>query len=327
MAVKVWGDGSNAGVDGDWDNALNWDNDTAPLDGDDIILGVNSVADLSLAPSVDFVAASFIIDAGANFGANFTANFDPSNSSRGYVIVTGGFQNNSTTVSSAGRFIFRGADNVEGIWQVELGFDTDPSNYASHSFKIADLVYDINNYIYFSPFSTNGYENLKRMNGSTLEPFNSFTLDQVYFEWGPSMFSLHAYTINIINDAQIGTGSYDNISNVTFNCDYLNVDLPNGNPLFGLNYFSGFPPVTSYFQLIKLTSTLGIAEISSGSAFPNVPSYINSQSGAGMVQIFSDFKEFNFRGTAAIVATGGSADVGFVASSAVISFFEQSSIF
>ena len=37
MATKTWGAGSAQGIDGQWDNPLNWDADTLPVDGDDVI--------------------------------------------------------------------------------------------------------------------------------------------------------------------------------------------------------------------------------------------------------------------------------------------------
>ena len=37
MATKTWGAGSTAGADGLWDTATNWDGDTLPVDGDDVV--------------------------------------------------------------------------------------------------------------------------------------------------------------------------------------------------------------------------------------------------------------------------------------------------
>lgn len=322
MALKVWGDGSNAGVDGDWDNPANWDNDTAPVDGDDILFGANAVADLTLAPSVDFVAASFIIDAAASAGCLFSRS-SPTNQSRGYVIVTGAFENNNGVVSSLGMFIFRGATSVVGQWTVDFGFDNDPTNYASQSFTTANLVFDINNYIEVSIWSAYGYENLIRRVGSTNQAFDSFTVDGIQFAWGPSQFNLHAFTINIINDAQIGTGSYDNRSNTIFYCDNFNVVAPNGTCPFGMNYFSGFPASVYQLQIIKFSGA-GTADIDMGVANSGLVNFFNSDNGNGLVDIYSDFATFNFRNSAGLIGTWDNSYRGISFSGATVNFYDSS---
>jgi hypothetical protein len=49
MATRVWGAGSTAGSDGDWNTATNWTGDTLPVNGDDVVFdGTVSIASLTI---------------------------------------------------------------------------------------------------------------------------------------------------------------------------------------------------------------------------------------------------------------------------------------
>jgi hypothetical protein len=55
MALKVWGAGSTQGSDGLWDTATNWDNDTAPVDGDSLLFDASALYGMTTGPSTSSV--------------------------------------------------------------------------------------------------------------------------------------------------------------------------------------------------------------------------------------------------------------------------------
>lgn len=91
MPMRVWGAGSNQGADGDWNNPLNWDGDSIPVDGDAVSFNNTTGNNLTIGPSTSVTLVNFIVYNDYTGYVNFI-----STSTTG-VIIDGGIYNYTGT--------------------------------------------------------------------------------------------------------------------------------------------------------------------------------------------------------------------------------------
>lgn len=261
MPVKVWGAGSNQGADNDWNNPLNWDGDSLPVDGDAVIFDSTTSNSLFIGPSTNVTLVNFIINNDYLGGVNF---LNPMGSSTG-VIINGGLLNYSNLAT--GNFALENCTSLTGLWDINFISRTgDLYSIEPQYFSISNLIFDLTTIITPTCNFTNGleYRNYNDPSGT----FSNFTIDTVavnYISLG-SDFYIKTTNTNIING-----GSLSLIKNKAIFIQTENLNINN-------SVFEIFPADMSSFGgwyegdriTFSSTSILNIQINGSGRFFSNM---------------------------------------------------------
>lgn len=208
MALKIWGAGSNAGADYDWNNPLNWDGDTLPADYDSILLDETVTAN----PIVGSPIPSVFIE-------NITVDSPLGNVGMGMngpneagVKVYGTISSNSPNVCTL-HGILMGLQSFSGMWEINSSW----CNFSgpvddSHTIAQTDPTFIMDylgSYINFNFTNTNPIQSFKygEFSGGSVINKTAFTslnynssnpMSGVSILWNFSA-TINAITINFSN--------------------------------------------------------------------------------------------------------------------------------
>lgn len=176
MALKVWGAGSTQGLNGEWDTATNWNDDTLPVDGDSLLFDASALYPLNFGPTS---TGSVIIE---NIQVTSDALVPFINGPLPLVVVG---QLNSASASQIYIPIYPyGITSIVGAWQGNVIFPNDKpvNNMGVAYLGISQVLFDTSNYLELAA-SGGGISELKYglsdifLNVSGEAPFTSFTID------------------------------------------------------------------------------------------------------------------------------------------------------
>jgi hypothetical protein len=250
MAIKIWGAGSTAGSDTDWNTPTNWDNDTLPIDGDSLLFNGTASTFLAIGPTSSIYIENITIDANAIPNECFITGYEYNNSNFTWedkypLILYGQLINNSPSLAALPAVVF-GISQVTGPWELYLVTSTNPITYQNGStseayLAISNPVFDSTNYIQFTGLA-NVYD-LKYGIGSasgivsSVGAFQTFT-NSVNAAGGmntSALFGIQANILNVNSSAFVSIAPYSISapSNNLFQIATESLNLTNCEDLLG----------------------------------------------------------------------------------------------
>jgi hypothetical protein len=233
MATKIWGAGSNAGAAGDWNNPSNWDNDTLPVDYDDILFDGNfSNADLYTGPTNNVIIGNITVS------SNYAGYLSISSQTTSGIILQGNLNNNTISTHYL-PLNFSGCTGFTGRWVAHC-FPDGTGTFSDQLFNMISIIMDQNNTINFSNF---GYTQPSPINITSSNPpagyFNTF-----------SAFNFNADLMGASNNASVAisanvmnlSGAFNTASGTILQTETLNIDASNPvsfNSFITFNYMPG----------------------------------------------------------------------------------------
>lgn len=199
MAIKYWGGGSGDCSDYSFDNPLNWDNDTLPINGDSLYFDYT----LTTNPCYGGVASPVQIEnitVDANWGSNLC--LDISSVYNGGIAVYGNLVNNSSYQAQfSGKLI--GLQSFVGMWGLRSTYCGSSPLAAGNFIAQSDVTFDVQtDVIYFIDIGSINNDRLKygEWDGSAVvneSYFNLFTIENSNPMTTPPYFGVGAYPFNI----------------------------------------------------------------------------------------------------------------------------------
>lgn len=241
MALKIWGAGSNAGADFDWNNPANWDGDTLPVDHDSILVDETVTTNiLTYAPDPSIFIENITVNSPSltvyigmsSFNSSSTISANAGVKVYGVLSSTIGVQNQ--IVAS-----LMGVQDVIGHWSVLHMIA--PSDY-DQTLSMTDPNFDsIGNFLNF-PFDIYRSNTVNNFQYGEFDVatntvinkgvFNSLSYEAIGYTVGLFfLFSVKAVTINFnVGNCEVISGGS---SDIYFEfSDTLLMNITNCNPDF-----------------------------------------------------------------------------------------------
>lgn len=258
MAIKIWGAGSSGGMDGDFNNPLNWDNDEAPFYLDSILVNSTALYNMTNGPFYDLTFADITITSDAT-ASILTGSFG-SGQNTGFFIITGELRNDSLNSASI-RAKFYGCTGIFGAWSdsaikpVKLGIP--PGDLPYSVFNLNNFVFDNVNYILPPPSGHPDHVGFgSMMKGEHLQApefFQSFTLFENSNSSGIPIYSGNS-------------GEFSSVPTLNIAAETINVT---GNGTFG-NSADNYFYAVGFFDL---TFQCAVMNVNTTASFLNIPSF------------------------------------------------------
>jgi hypothetical protein len=273
MATKIWGAGSNAGIGGMWDDPLNWDNDTLPVDYDDILFDGNfSNADLYTGPTNNVIIINITVS------SSYAGYLSIQSQTTSGIILQGNLNNNTLNTHYL-PLNFSGCTGFSGRWVAHI-FPDGMGTFPSQLFNLVSIIMDQNNTINFSNF---GYTQFSPINiVSSNPPAGYFTTFSAFNFNGDLMGQTSNASVAISANVINLSGAFNTASGTILQTETLNIDASNPVTSFiTFNYIpGGFGPLTDYIMTVT--------SLSGGSGVLN----INVDSGESYVSFFEAMRLF-----------------------------------